>query len=250
MFRCQAEEIVRRCVSGSPPEIALSGSNPIELPTLSPQGSAGKTKNGAGPAGKKNPTSGVKLTTDGISNLKHDVNVLKQMSDLRVATQTSNKYQYSVHGNAERREARKDLRRLAKAESEADAALEKKMREEEQREMKALMMAKISDVAQPSLHAAASFLIDGYALRLAKERCQACNKPVLPPNPDNDALRNPHSIHRPMRTYCGHWLHYHCLDHWLTTPPFVRQCPGTPNGISVVNLILILLFFDLVSIYL
>eukprot|EP01032_Pedospumella_encystans_P028660 gene28660-32372_t len=28
-----------------------------------------------------------------------------------------------------------------------------------------------------------------------------------------------------MRTFCGHWLHFQCLNEWLTTPPFVRMCP-------------------------
>jgi hypothetical protein len=27
---------------------------------------------------------------------------------------------------------------------------------------------------------------------------------------------------KPMRTYCGHWLHFKCLNDWLTTPPFIR----------------------------
>jgi hypothetical protein len=148
------------------------------------------------------------------------------MSDLRVATEAKDKkYQYFTQGNAERREARKDLRRLAKAESAADAELEKKLKEEEQSQMIQLMRAKISDVAQPSLLIVAKFLVNDYAVRLPREPCQACQKPVLPENPEDDSLKNPRSSRRPMRVYCGHWLHHRCLDQWLTTPPFVRQCP-------------------------
>jgi len=45
---------------------------------------------------------------------------LKQISDLRVATTASNKKnQYYKEGNAERKEARKELRRLARAEQAA-----------------------------------------------------------------------------------------------------------------------------------
>ena len=91
--------------------------------------------------------------------------------------------------------------------------------------MKELMKTKVSDIAQPSLHTIARFLLEDYALRLANEPCQACKKNILPSDPSSDALKNPKSPSRPMRTFCGHWLHHNCLDNWLTTPPFVRQCP-------------------------
>ena len=71
---------------------------------------------------KSNTEPVVKLTSENIKNLKHDVNVLKQISDLRIATTASNKKnQYFKEATAERRDARKDLRRLARAESEAGA---------------------------------------------------------------------------------------------------------------------------------
>ena len=31
---------------------------------------------------------------------------------------------------------------------------------------------------------------------------------------------------RPLRVFCGHWFHYDCLDTWMRSPPFVRQCPA------------------------
>lgn len=27
-----------------------------------------------------------------------------------------------------------------------------------------------------------------------------------------------------VRSNCGHWLHFHCLDSMLTTPPFLHYC--------------------------
>ena len=168
-------------------------------------------------------------TQGNLKDLKHDLNVLKQISDLRVATVTKDKkYQYALHGNAERREARKELRKLAKAELNHDETIEKKMRDEEQAEMKELMKLKISDTAQPSLLVAARFLLDSYVDKLPIEKCQNCQKTVLPEIPENDAAAKvqgfsgkEHSL-KPMRTYCGHWLHFKCLNDWLTSPPFIR----------------------------
>lgn len=208
MYKSQAEEIVRRCEAGFSGDLAVS-TNPVKLPTKAVSSTDPK----------------LKLTSGNIKNLKHDVNVLKQMSDLRVATTTSSKHAYVTQANAERREARKDLRRLAKAESEADEAQYKAMLEAEQAEMQALMRAKVSDVAQPSLYAVAKFLVEDYACRLPIEPCQACKNPVLHADPNNEANTNSRSDKRPMRTFCGHWLHYHCLNEWLTSPPFKRQCP-------------------------
>lgn len=207
MFSSQSDEIVRRCVAGFSPEQAVSNSNPIQLP------------------GKAATESKVKLTADSLKGLKHDVSVLKQMSDLRAATTASSKRTYYTQANAERREARKDLRRLVKAESEADQAEQRRLLEEEQRCMKELLSAKVSEVAQPSLLAVARFLVDDYICRLPVEPCQACGKAVLPADPEAEAVKNSRSNHRAMRTFCGHWLHWNCLNEWLSTPPFVRQCP-------------------------
>ena len=166
-----------------------------------------------------------------LKDLKHDVTVLKKISDLRVATtQKDKKYQYALHGNAERREARKELRKLSKTESESDQISEKKMRDEEQAEMKTLMALKMSDTAQPSLLSVARFLVNDFVLRLPLEKCQNCQKTVLPENPilesdlslKSDGKKEKENLQKPMRTYCGHWLHFKCLNEWLTTPPFIR----------------------------
>jgi len=207
VFKAQSEEIVRRCVSGVPPEQALQGSNPIKMPV------------------KASTETKTKFTASSIKSMKHDVNVLKQMSDLRVASSNNDKKRYVRENNAERREARKDLRRLAKAESDADKEQQRLLLEEEQREMNELLKAKVSETALLSLFPAARFLVEDYGCRIPVEPCQACNLPIFPEDPENEAIRNARSDHRPMRTYCGHWLHWDCLNDWLTSPPFVRQCP-------------------------
>jgi hypothetical protein len=217
MFKAQAEDIVRKCEAGIPPEQALQqGGNPVKQISAKLQAANSSNRE-------------VKMTASNIQSLKHDVNVLKQMSDLRAATQVTNKKAYFTQVNAERREARKDLRKLAKAESAAEQEAHRKMMEEEQNMMKELLKMKVSDTAQNSLFVVAKFLIEDYACRMPVESCQACRKTVLPADPKNEAALNPKSDSRPMRTFCGHWLHWNCLNEWLTTPPFVRNCPVCTN---------------------
>jgi len=206
MFKAQAEEIARRCEAGINPDDAVK-SQGVKLPT-------GKVE-------KKGPS----LTAGTLKNLKHDVNILKQMTDLRVATTAGEKNAYYTETNAKRKEARKELRRLAKEENDKDMEEERQLREAEQAEMKALMKAQMSDVALPSLLPVAKYLVENYALSLPVEPCQNCKKPILSSNPDDESMKNSKSESRPMRTFCGHWLHWNCLDEWLTSPPFIRQCP-------------------------
>jgi hypothetical protein len=211
MFQSQAEEISRRCAAGYSPDQTVGTSNSAKM-----QGS-GKAAGGA---------SKERLTAGSIKDLKHDMDVLKQMSDLRTVTAGVDKRKQLVaRSTQERREARKGLRRLAKAESEADEKREQEMMEVEQFEMQALMVSKVSDTAQPSLLATAKYLIEEFATTLPLEKCQNCQKNVFPDDPSSAILTDRAHRDRPIRTYCGHWLHYGCLDDWMTTPPFIRQCP-------------------------
>lgn len=65
----QAREIVRRCLSGYSPALALQTSNPIKMPP----GRGGKPKGG----------NNVRITSDHLRNLKHDVEFIKRAHDLR-----------------------------------------------------------------------------------------------------------------------------------------------------------------------
>lgn len=183
----------------------------------------------------------MKLTTGNLKILKHDVNVLKQISDLRVATKSKGAHSQHalLHENAERREARKELRRLAQSESTADVELQKKLLEQAQQEMTELLCCKVSETAQPSLLTAVKFLMEEYVLRLPAEVCQACKKLVLPTLLAEEGARSEsiassaqqqqqqqqqHSTMRPVRSTCGHWLHHKCMDQWLSSPPFLHYC--------------------------
>ncbi len=67
--------------------------------------------------------------------------------------------------------------------------------------------------------------VEDYAVQMPRELCQACQQPVFAADPAGEAMCNPHSELRPMRSGCGHWLHFKCLNEWLTTPPFLHNCP-------------------------
>jgi len=130
-----------------------------------------------------------------------------------------------IHTTQERKNARRDLRRLARAETEADRLEEEKLRQLEEAEMAALMKIKPSSTAQLSLAIAVEYLVKHCATRLPKECCQACKALAMPLDPKSIELIDRNAEMRPMRTFCGHWLHFKCLNEWLTTPPFIRQCP-------------------------
>ena len=208
MFKCQAEEIVRRCEAGFSPEAAVNKTIDLEAVTKK---STDRTK--------------VRLDTSALKGLKHDVNALKQIADLREKTKAGNGgVGWQGDFVAERREARKQLRRLAREENRLDEIAEQEMKEIEEQEMKELMGSKLSDTAQPSLFVTAEFLIVHYAQKLPQEVCQACDQCVFHDSPEAASMCEKSHNRRPMRSLCGHWLHYECLDTWLTTPPFVRNC--------------------------
>lgn len=215
MFKSQAEEIVRRCEAGYTADQAVQQLTSQQQ--ILQQQKAGESKGSS--------IAVAKMTTTGLKSLKHDVNVLKQMSDLRAATTSHHGKMYKTEANEARREARKDLRRLARAESEADREAQQQYLEEEQQLMNDLLRCKVSETAQPSLLPVAKFLVEDFAFRIPVEPCQACRLPVLPADPESEAVKNPRSEKRAMRTFCGHWLHWNCLNDWLCSPPFVRQCP-------------------------
>ena len=174
---------------------------------------------------------GVRLNAQGLQSLKRDVTVLKQMSELREASAQVPVRPYDGV-IAERKSARKGLKRLARAEAAHDEEELQRLREQEERDVMALLRMKISDTAQPALLPVVKFLVEEYICRLPLEPCQSCRQPVLdhvpPPAATEDSSKGTRKSRvnkRPMRTFCGHWLHFDCLDEWLTTPPFIHQCP-------------------------
>lgn len=224
----QTREIVRRCVAGYSPTVALLASNPIKAP---PRLNASKTPR-------------VSLTNETMHNIKHDVAVLKKVADLRAVNASKDKRnQEMMHSTQVRKDARRELRTLAKAEAASDEVQEQKMADLEAKQALA-MQQRPSENPMPSLLAAADFLVSTFAHKLPSEPCQACGKCILPDDPKDKQLMDPEHPARPTRTFCGHWFHHNCLNEWLTNPPFIHQCPvcdrriwhpDWPSDISVIE---------------
>lgn len=188
------------------------------------------------------------MTSSNLKDIKHDVNVLKQFSELRTTTQKGDStitghdvYSKRIQ-NAIKREARKDLRKLSQAESEHDREQLALFKAQEQAAMMQLMRTKISTIALPSLLPVVKYLVEEYITKLPNELCQKCENHVLPTTPESETTEPDPPVpttskkskksqngmtkseRKPIRSVCGHWFHYKCLDEWLTTPPFLRQC--------------------------
>lgn len=246
LYLAHANEIVRRCEAGFSPEKAASALSDLNESMRNADISAGSSVRKAVEGATKKDVKTRALDAEGIKALKHDVSVLKEMSDLRSATKAETKpFQYEKHATAERKSARQKLRRLARAEQEMDQEEEEMLKRLEQQEMLELVNSKCSEVAQPSLLPVCKYLLEEYVNRLPNEPCQKCGEVVLASRNEADGTlvdastetnanssakevkeaKAQRSRRKPMRTFCGHWLHYQCLDLWLTTPPFIRECP-------------------------
>jgi hypothetical protein len=206
------------------------------------------------------------------------VTVLKQFSELRTVTQQGSQ---QITGNdvysqrkqaAIKREARKEFRKLAVAESEYDREQMALVKAQEEAEMRQLMKTKISSTSLPSLVPVVRYLVQEYISKIPNEICQNCQRNVLPLTPEGETSRSDtqtepprtettiqkstkkksgnsgdtmtRSERKPIRSICGHWFHYKCLDVWLTTPPFLRYCglctrriyhPDWPEDIKVIE---------------
>ncbi|CAM9614854.1 unnamed protein product [Choristocarpus tenellus] len=209
----QAQEIVRRCLCGYSPEMALQTSNPISLPAH--QAHAGRDPK-------------VRITSEHIRNIKHDVSFIKKAHDLREFDGARNKDNHSeaAHSTKQRRAARRELKTLTKAEAANDEEQAKRLEEVELKEQEDLLYSQLSDTSQqPSLLPLVDFVLNVFAMRLPQEKCVSCKSAVMPENPQSLSLSDPEHPDRPTRVFCGHWFHYDCLRKWMTEPPFAKDCP-------------------------
>jgi hypothetical protein len=244
MYLSHCQEIVRRCEAGFSPETAASALAQMNESALSSETTKGSAVRRAVEDGGKKEIKTRALDAEGIKALKNDERVLQQISVLRTAAKApAQAFQYEKHAVADRKAARQKLRRLARAETAIDQEEEELLKEMEQQEMLSLLKSKCSDTAQPSLLPVSKYLWEEFANRLPREPCQKCQETVLAPRSEVDGKLIEASAtasaadkkkkgsgssssggKKPMRIFCGHWLHYDCLDNWLSTPPFVRDC--------------------------
>ncbi|KAL7452202.1 hypothetical protein ACHAWC_003930 [Mediolabrus comicus] len=245
MMMTQAQDIVRRMQEGLSSEKAMNLSNPVKVP-----------KNFNLNIDEYKEKYKARLTKDTISNIKHDTEALKKVSDLRnkeassVRASGDNGYVDHKALHKDRKDARRAIKKLTDEEKAADLRFEEKELEWQLEEKKRL--AGYYDVynvpaggtisPQPSLYVLISFLVQKVH-GLVAETCPCCNKRVLPVRPEDlESIYNTSSSSKsdkkakemrkmkPYRTYCGCWYHKSCLNTLLTEPPFGCECPNVNCG--------------------
>mmetsp|Transcript_6439 Transcript_6439/g.10078 ORF Transcript_6439/g.10078 Transcript_6439/m.10078 type:complete len:501 (+) Transcript_6439:218-1720(+) len=249
MMMTQAQDIVRRMQEGLSAARATNLSNPVKVPknfhlNIDEMKEKYKTR---------------LLTKDTISNIKHDTEALKKVTDLRnkeassVRAPGDNGYVDHKALAKERKDARRAIQKLTEEEKAADQQLEEKelaWKLEEQKRTAGYYDVYIPTggtiTPQPSLYVLVTFLIEKVK-GLVVETCPCCKKRVLPICPDElksiynsssssssnkTSAKNNKELKKmkPYRTYCGCWYHKSCLNTLLTEPPFGIECPNEQCG--------------------
>jgi len=218
LLTLQAKELVRRMQDGMSADRALLMSNPIQAP-MGEEDSDKQTT--------------VSLSKDALKGLKHDVETMARLRDLRQvdAETKQGDARVKAHSSKERKDARRTIGKLTKEERAKDEDWEK----QEQARLDNYNIPDYADSApQPSLLSLVTFL-ETKIQRLPDEVCPICMELALPSDPNTlKALYDPQSDKtarkqakkkRPVRCYCGCWYHYACLDKFMTEPPFGAACP-------------------------
>lgn len=83
---------------------------------------------------------------------------------------------------------------------------------------------------QPSLLSLVIFLSSKIQL-LPEEKCPICKELTLPSDPEEGMYtQEGNRKNRPIRTHCGCWYHYGCLNKFMVEPPFGAACPALHCG--------------------
>ncbi|GMI08687.1 hypothetical protein TrLO_g12664 [Triparma laevis f. longispina] len=235
MITKQAIELVRRCCQGRDPVQALQMSNPIRAP-----------RGFVMPAGEDRSA---RITRDTIKDLERDRETLLKMKKLKDVDQAKQAHNHkaALNSTKERKDARRELNKLAHKEIERDDELEKKMSQAEIDRAKLETGWQDDGDPVPSLLPTVNFLIDSI-VKFQQGTCPVCNEMVLPKNPEDlkrlfekspegakktaeeKKARKEMKKKRPVRCYCNCWYHAGCLEAYMTEPPFGGTCQGTCSG--------------------
>ena len=236
MLTSQAVEVIRRMQDGITAEQALVLSNPIKQPKFDDNDS-------------KSHQVKDRLTNEMLKGLKHDVDILSNVRELREkdASRVQGKAHVLQQHTREKKAARRAIHKITDQERAADLELaeqEKQWREEETNRLSGYNLG--SDTPpQPSLLALTTFLKEKIQL-VPDAKCPCCESLALLTNPNKLKLlystssecktekqkkeRKEARAMRPVRTYCGCWYHYKCLNTFMTEPPFGLSCPTSGCG--------------------
>eukprot|EP00592_Proboscia_alata_P004174 CAMPEP_0194369570 /NCGR_PEP_ID=MMETSP0174-20130528/17890_1 /TAXON_ID=216777 /ORGANISM="Proboscia alata, Strain PI-D3" /LENGTH=481 /DNA_ID=CAMNT_0039146595 /DNA_START=75 /DNA_END=1520 /DNA_ORIENTATION=+ len=225
----QAKELVRRMQDGMSTEAAMMMSNPMKAPEIDKNEKA-LTK--------------VRITKDSLKGLKRDTETLSIVRSLREVDSAVCQGNATIKANSkkERKDARRTVSKITEREILKDKNIEandKQWRIEEQERINNYNMSKSDGKPQKSLFSLVRFLSEKIQL-LPDEKCPVCTELTLPQNPDDlsllyDAMKEANTKEEkkarkeakqicPIRTHCGCWYHYRCLDTFMTEPPFGDAC--------------------------
>jgi hypothetical protein len=206
-FAAQADEVVRRCVLGWSSARALAVTGEAGCAILDDNA-------------KETSEGGVRLTKERLASLKHDVEALKDVQDLRKKAEEATKKAAAHAGGSKEpvdagaaRKARRALRALTHSEMERDKADEE-----------ADAICEHDSASTRALMPVVTFLIANCAT-LPSANCQGCSRPVLNSDPKVQArVESKKGPRRCIMSSCGCWFHHTCLDKFLTEPPFGKLC--------------------------
>jgi len=233
MLTSQAREVVRRMQDGMTSEQAHLMSNPIPQPKMMDDDSK-----------KKDVT--VRITKESLKGIKHDVETLSRVRDLREvnATRVQGKAHVLASHAKERKAARKEIHKITGHERAAD---EDQWQQDEKARLAGYGIPDHdgSTNPQPSLLALVTFLKEKIQ-HLPEAKCPCCQTLALPSDPNKlkalyvassecktDKEKKERKLARalrPIRCYCGCWYHFQCLDKFMTEPPFGIACPTEGCG--------------------
>lgn len=235
LLTSQAMELIRRLQDGMAVEDAVQMSNPTHLP----KDYRGNHADGVtdGPR--------VRLTNDTLKNLKHDVETLSLVRDLREVDSATKQGDPSTKafGKKDRKDARRAVGKITASEVADDALRNEREKQWQQHEAQRMAGYNFTEHdgsnPQPSLLAVVSFLSREVS-RITCVNCPICFQSALPKDPSKlKALYQSHAEaktekekkarrlakqQRPERVYCGCWYHHKCLDKYMTEPPFGAEC--------------------------
>jgi hypothetical protein len=235
MLTSQAKEVVRRMQDGMSSEAASHISNPVPRPKVEES---------------SNEDVEVCLSRERLKELKTDIETLSRVRELREvdAATKQGDARIKAHNARERKEARRTINKLTQTEKAKDLVSEeqdKQWKLDEQARMANYMSEHDGSNPQPSLFSLIQFLRDKIQY-LPDAKCPCCKRLTLPTEPEvlktlyksasecktdkEKKERKKAKAMRPIRTYCGCWYHYECLNKFMTEPPFGIACPTEGCG--------------------
>jgi len=169
----------------------------------------------------------IEVTNDHLISCRRDLQFLRKQTDIR------NKLIEDTKNDTLKRGQHRNFKKFCKREKEKHEKIDKeKLEKHNKLLMQNEKLKKDSEYGVQSVYALVSFIHDSLHF-LPRKTCQSCYKKILPKSLKKFQQMEKTSKMYPMRPFCGHWMHYKCLDKYLTEPPFIRICSVDDCGLRI-----------------